>query len=457
MLETSLAMVGHGDAGARARLLATLGVELAFAGDWRRCLALSDEALELARSLGDPHILARVLLARHFPTSLPELLDDRLACTAELLSVVEAVPDPALAAEAHLLRARVTLEAGDVEEAGRRLAAADRLSASLGQPALRWRVTYIKSTRAVIAGRLSEAEQLLFESRELGELSGQGDAGWIFATQLAYLRLEQGLFDDETVTSLREGHDLVGVAWNDAVLALCACEEGREEDARAAFARFDPATVPKDIYWLVTMCTWAAVAARLTETAQAEAIESAIRPFAGQAVPFCAGPTPSVAHHLGLLAATLGRYDEAEDRFGEALAIHERIGAPHWMARTRLEWGRMLLARRQPDDYERARSLAEAAHDEFAKIGLACWADRAEDLAEPIPSAQRNDRLPGRLTEREAEVLRLVAAGKSNKAIAVELALSPKTVDRHMSNIFTKIGVRSRAAATSFAHREGIV
>jgi DNA-binding NarL/FixJ family response regulator len=71
--------------------------------------------------------------------------------------------------------------------------------------------------------------------------------------------------------------------------------------------------------------------------------------------------------------------------------------------------------------------------------------------------ARRSDRLPGGLTEREAEVLRLVAAGKSNKAIAVELALSPKTVDRHMSNIFTKIGVSSRAAATSFAHREGIV
>jgi DNA-binding NarL/FixJ family response regulator len=63
----------------------------------------------------------------------------------------------------------------------------------------------------------------------------------------------------------------------------------------------------------------------------------------------------------------------------------------------------------------------------------------------------------GGLTEREAEVLRLVAAGKSNKTIAAELTLSPKTVDRHMSNIFTKIGVRSRAAATSFAHRQGIV
>ncbi len=54
-------------------------------------------------------------------------------------------------------------------------------------------------------------------------------------------------------------------------------------------------------------------------------------------------------------------------------------------------------------------------------------------------------------------MLRLVAAGKSNKEIAAELALSHKTVDRHLSNIFKKIDVGSRAAATSYAHRQGLV
>ena len=61
------------------------------------------------------------------------------------------------------------------------------------------------------------------------------------------------------------------------------------------------------------------------------------------------------------------------------------------------------------------------------------------------------------LTEREMEVLRMVAAGQTNKAIAAELVLSQRTVDRHVSNIFVKLGVSSRAAATAFAYEHQLV
>ena len=63
---------------------------------------------------------------------------------------------------------------------------------------------------------------------------------------------------------------------------------------------------------------------------------------------------------------------------------------------------------------------------------------------------------PAGLTERQVEVLRLVARGKSNREIAAELVLSEFTVMRHLSNIFDKLGVSSRAAAASYAVREGI-
>jgi DNA-binding NarL/FixJ family response regulator len=64
--------------------------------------------------------------------------------------------------------------------------------------------------------------------------------------------------------------------------------------------------------------------------------------------------------------------------------------------------------------------------------------------------------LPRGLTPREAEVLRLVAAGKTNRDIAVELVISEHTVARHLQNLFAKVGVSSRAAATAFAYEHDL-
>jgi DNA-binding NarL/FixJ family response regulator len=66
-------------------------------------------------------------------------------------------------------------------------------------------------------------------------------------------------------------------------------------------------------------------------------------------------------------------------------------------------------------------------------------------------------RQPAGLTEREVEVLRLIASGRSNKEVAAQLLLSAKTVSRHLTNIFNKIGVTSRAAATAFAFEHRLI
>jgi DNA-binding NarL/FixJ family response regulator len=83
------------------------------------------------------------------------------------------------------------------------------------------------------------------------------------------------------------------------------------------------------------------------------------------------------------------------------------------------------------------------------------WVRRAEDVAHSLSRATKD--VAGGLTQRETAVLRLVADGKTNKAIAAELYLSEKTVEHHLSRIFAKLGVGSRAAATSWAHRNGIM
>lgn len=122
---------------------------------------------------------------------------------------------------------------------------------------------------------------------------------------------------------------------------------------------------------------------------------------------------------------------------------------------------RMLVAkaRRRLGDEETALMDFEAARKELEELGAGpamATVDAligANSLGGPAASAA----LPGPLTGREVEVLRLVAAGKSNRAVAVELFLSEKTVARHLSNIFAKLEVTSRVAASRYAYEHGLM
>ena len=101
-------------------------------------------------------------------------------------------------------------------------------------------------------------------------------------------------------------------------------------------------------------------------------------------------------------------------------------------------------------DADTAEMEWDAARWSFRQLGA------APDLAR-VEALTRKSEAPGGLTAREVEVLRLVAAGKTNRSIATELFLSEKTVARHLSNIFTKLGLPSRAAATAYAYEHGLL
>ena len=97
----------------------------------------------------------------------------------------------------------------------------------------------------------------------------------------------------------------------------------------------------------------------------------------------CIGPPyvyGAVAHYLGHLATVLGRYDTAETHFTQALAMHERLEAPFHIARTHLEWGRMLIARGQPDDERDATEHLHIALDLAQRYGCALVERRAGEL-----------------------------------------------------------------------------
>lgn len=146
----------------------------------------------------------------------------------------------------------------------------------------------------------------------------------------------------------------------------------------------------------------------------------------------------------GELQLARGEPLEASRHLRRAFQLWQAIDAPYLAARVRV-----LIARccRAVGDDDGKRLELREARSTFAQLGAACDSDVNE-----IASAKTRAPHQQPLTARELEVLRMVATGSTNKAIALSLSLSEKTIERHISNIFTKLGVPSRAAATAYAY-----
>jgi DNA-binding CsgD family transcriptional regulator len=129
----------------------------------------------------------------------------------------------------------------------------------------------------------------------------------------------------------------------------------------------------------------------------------------------------------------------------------QALEAPYESARTRELMG---LARRELGDVDGARLELDAAAWALRQLGATSDIARIEAETRPRPASTIDG---GGLTQREVQVLRLIAAGRTNRAIAAELVLSEKTVARHVSNIFTKLGLSSRSAATAYAYEHALV
>jgi DNA-binding CsgD family transcriptional regulator len=154
------------------------------------------------------------------------------------------------------------------------------------------------------------------------------------------------------------------------------------------------------------------------------------------------------AHWSGAVEVAAADHPAALASLRRALALWQRIGAPYEAARVRVLLGQ---ACQEAGDEDSALLEFDAAATEFTRLGAAPEVARIHALtSRPTP-------VPAGLTAREVEVLRQIATGRSNREIATDLVLSEATVARHVSNILTKLGVRSRSAATAFAFEHGLV
>jgi DNA-binding NarL/FixJ family response regulator len=291
----------------------------------------------------------------------------------------------------------------------------------------------------------------------------------------------QGAYDDALAELDRAlaryaaagGHPAVGLAHYErgVVLLLLGRFDAADEAFAAAIETGHSGQPGRSLLWLALGRTDAALAAvkRLLAEHEDPVQRSGLLPSAVEVL-LAAGEAESAAPVVAELKEIAGSFGcsalQAAGRFADArlalatgdavrattaarqaAAAWTRLSARHELARCRVVAGQ---AMRLLGDEESAVSELEAARKTFSELGAA-----PDERA--VAALLGTDPAPGGLSPREVEVLRLVAAGRSNPQIAGELFLSEKTVARHLSNIFTKLGVGSRTAAAAFAYQHDLV
>jgi DNA-binding CsgD family transcriptional regulator len=292
-------------------------------------------------------------------------------------------------------------------------------------------------------GRLAEGEALARSSEEWGRLLTGRDASGVHGIQMFSLRREQGrLAELAPVIRMLAGGARGAGPWRPG-LALVLAELGMEREARRELDRVVAEGLEplRKSLWLASLAYLAEAAAMLGDARTAALVYPVLEPFGGANVMIghLVAWYGAADRHLGMLAATLGEWERAAEHFERALELNRRMGA----------YARMLLARGRRD---RAGQLLGEAAALADGIGLRSLLGRIESLG----SAASPAHLPGGLSPREAQILRLVASGLSNREIGAALFISEHTAANHIRSILRKTGSANRTEAASYAHRHGL-
>ncbi|WP_189819326.1 helix-turn-helix transcriptional regulator [Streptomyces olivaceoviridis] len=297
------------------------------------------------------------------------------------------------------------------------------------------------------AGALSQAHLALAR----GDLAEAG-------RHLAAARAWYGTHDPMPQQSLPVARIVLGVA----------AAEGRITDARAALLPALDAGFPPGTH----RYGWPLLLAAATAEADARTLPAAL-PGRAETLDRLSAAVRTLTTGVPLWQA-YGQWTRAEllraegrdtaDTWSPVVTAFECLDRPYALARVRHRLAAVLLAEGGDDERERAVELLRLAGAVAAHLGARPLADAVARLAQRARltltgAARRAPADPAAalgLTSRERDVLRLVAAGRTNRQIAAELFISPKTASVHVSNILGKLGVSGRGEAAAVAHRLGL-
>jgi DNA-binding NarL/FixJ family response regulator len=410
-----------------------------------------ESAVAMGRRTGDRHGVATTLMRSYWSRGVLTL-DEILSLLTEARDLGEELGDLEIQSEAMEWRVAALMGLGEIDTAARELAIVLELANRSRQPFMVHVAEHYGSALALLQGRLADAEAAAERSREWGSLLTGRDASGIYGIQMFSVRREQGrLSEFAPVVRVLVASD-AGGAWRPGLAALLA-ELGMVDEARRELERVrrDGLDEYRRTLWLGSLTFLADAARAVGDVETAAAVYAELSPLGGLSVMIGHGVAlyGAADRYLGMLAATLGRTDEAEERFLAAAALERRMGATTWLAHTAYEHGRVLLESGAAG--RAAPLLAEAAQLADA-VGMQALSARVGALRAPLGTTD----LPDGLSGREAQVLGLVAGGLSNREIGARLHISEHTAANHVRSILRKTGCANRTEAAAYAIRRAL-
>jgi class 3 adenylate cyclase/DNA polymerase III delta prime subunit len=366
MIEAALAAVAHEPSADRARLLAHLAAEVTFAGDNSRRLALTDEAEAMARELGDPAVVAWVIVHTGYSAVVPHAWERNLVRSEEGARLADATGDPTLRALARVFWSAALIFAGRVSEAEQVTAEMVAIAEAEGSPTVRWvarsnAVRFIAARGSLHAAAI-ENDACLAMAQESGERDG---LQWWAATlnAITWARGEGGTLADAAGVFAQQ-YPLLP-AWHSGHAWLLA-EDGRFDEARAVLRahNFGPRTLVDESLPLIGLFQLAYVTWLLDDAELAGLIVDELARYVGRWPHYYLATFGPVTWSLGLVKSVLGAHDEAVMWMDDALAHVAAAGFVNWVTMGRIDLAQILMRRGGPGDDERARTLLTTSRAE---------------------------------------------------------------------------------------------
>lgn len=381
LLREALAALPDGDSAIRARVMARLAGALRDQTEREPRDRLSDEAVGMARRIDDPATLSYALEGRFSAVWGPENAEERLAIATEILDLATKAGEGERIAQGLDFRTVVFIERGEMALADAELDAMGVIVEQVRQPAQTWIHVHARAMRALLDGRFEDAEQLISEALEVGTRAQPWDALITFKIQTYLLRREQGRLDELEPIIRRSVAEYPTRPLFASLLSHLYSELDRPIECGDAFDRLAAnafAVLPRDGEWLFALSFLPEVADFLHDRDRAALLYDLLAPYGERCVAATAieASTGSIARGLGILASTLGRWDEAAGHFDEGLQRNRVMGARPWVARTEYSYARMLLGRDEPGDRERAAGLLAEAAETCDRLGMQALAQQ---------------------------------------------------------------------------------